>query len=95
MKPEEYVKTLVIYGRMVNIGMDDYGQQYFLEYLADNGELTEVGCGAYETDYVDFAKSFLDYRRYLIEKFGEEEVIKMEKEREERMKRRELNGTSI
>ena len=31
MKQEEYVKTIVVYGKMVNVGMDDYGQQYFIE----------------------------------------------------------------
>jgi hypothetical protein len=36
---------------MVNIGEDDYGQQYFLEYVNKEGKLVEVGCGAYNTDY--------------------------------------------
>ena len=30
MKQEEYVKTIVVYGKMVNVGMDDCGQQYFI-----------------------------------------------------------------
>lgn len=37
---------------MVNVGMDDYGQQFFLEYFdEDTHKLIEVGCGAYNTDY--------------------------------------------
>ena len=43
MKQEEYVKTIVVYDKMVNIGMDDYGQQYFLEYVDETGQLVEVG----------------------------------------------------
>ena len=50
MKPEEYVKTIVYNGHMVNVGLDDAGQQYFLEYTDDQGELTYMGCGAYTTD---------------------------------------------
>ena len=51
MRPEEYVKTIAYNGHMVNIGMDDNGQQYFLEYLDRKGKLTESGCGSYNDDY--------------------------------------------
>ena len=64
MKPEEYVKTIVVYGKMVDVGLDDYGQQYFIEFLNDDGEITEVGCGAYNSNYEDVAKSCIDYERY-------------------------------
>ena len=46
MKTSEYVKTIVVYGKMVNVGMDDAGQQYFIEYVNANGELVEMGCGS-------------------------------------------------
>lgn len=99
MKQEEYVKTIVVYGKMVNIGMDDYGQQYFIEYVNDRGELVETGCGAYNHDYEEVAKWCIDTRRAQIDFYGEEEVLRMEKEREERMKKYEekekLNDTSI
>ena len=98
MKQEEYIKTIVVYGKMVNIGMDDYGQQYFLEFLNDNGELVEIGCGLYNTDYEYAAKSIIDHRKFLIEEWGEEEVLEMERRRAERMKRYEkekLDDTSI
>lgn len=88
MKPEEYIKTIVVYGKMVNVGMDDYGQQYFLEFVDNNGDLVEFGCGAYTFDYESMAKSIIDHRRYQIEIFGEEWVIKTEKEREERLAKR-------
>ena len=89
MKQEEYVKTIVVYGKMVNIGMDDYGQQYFIEYVDNNGDLVEVGCGAYNFDYEDTAKSIVDHRRHSIEIWGEEAVLEMERAREERMKKYE------
>lgn len=50
MKPEEYVTTIVYNGHMINVGNDDYGQQFFLEYV-ENGKLIEKGCGSYNTDY--------------------------------------------
>ena len=89
MKANEYVKTLVVYGKMVNIGMDDYGQQYFIEYVDNNGDLVEVCCGAYVLDYEDVARSIIDPRRYFIEIWGEEAVLEMECAREERMKKYE------
>lgn len=87
MKPNEYIKTIVIYGKMINVGIDDYGQQYFLEYVDDNGELQEVGCGAYNSDIEDVAKTIIDSRRYMIEEYGEEEVLKMEEAKRKRMER--------
>ena len=88
MKQDEYVKTIVVYGKMVNVGMDDYGQQYFIEFVNSKGELEEVGCGAYNFDIEDVAKSIIDHRRYCIEFYGEEEYFQMEKEREERLARK-------
>lgn len=87
MKQEEYVKTIVIYGKMLNVGIDDYGQQYFLEYVDDNGELQEIGCGAYNSDIEDVAKTIVDRRRYMIEEYGEEEVLRIEEEKRKRMER--------
>ena len=87
MKPNEYIKTIVIYGKMINVGIDDYGQQYFLEYVDDNGQLQEVGCGAYNSDIEDVAKTIIDSRRYMIEEYGEEEVLKMEEAKRKRMER--------
>ena len=84
MKDTEYVKTIVVYGKMVNVGLDDYGQQYYLEFVNNQGELEEVGCGAYNFDYEDVAKSIIDHRRYQIEILGEETVIQLEKEKKER-----------
>ncbi len=89
MKRDEYVKTIVVYGKMVNIGMDDYGQQYFIEFVNENGELTEIGCGAYNFDVEDVAKSIIDYERHSREIWGDEEWKEMQKAKEERMKKYE------
>lgn len=89
MKRDEYVKTIVIYGKMVNVGMDDYGQQYFIEFVNENGELIEVGCGAYNFDVEDVAKSIIDYERHSREIWGDEEWEEMQKAKEERMKKYE------
>lgn len=63
MKQEEYIKTIVYNGRMINLGQDDYGQTYIIEYLED-GELKEECVGAYVLDYEDY----IEYR------FGDPEI---------------------
>ena len=51
MKPNEYVKTITYNSHMINIGLDEAGQQYFLEYIDKNGKLIKQGCGTYNHDY--------------------------------------------
>lgn len=63
MKQEEYIKTIVYNGHMINVGIDDYGQTYFIEYVED-GKLKEECIGAYVGDYEDY----IEY------KFGEPET---------------------
>ena len=63
MQQEEYIKTIIYNGRMINIGLSDAGQTYFLEY-AEDGELKEECVGAYVTDYEDY----IEYR------FGDPEI---------------------
>lgn len=98
MKNEEYLKTLIVYGKMVNIGVDDNGQQYFIEFVNSKGELEEVSCGAYNHDYEDIAKITIDYERYCREVRGDEEWQRMQQEKEERLikyEKEKLNGTNI
>ena len=98
MKQEEYIKTIVVYGKMVNVGMDDAGQQYFIEYVNDAGELTELGCGAYNFNYEDVAKTAIDYDRSCKEFWGDKEWEKIQKEKEDKMKKyrkEKLDDTSI
>ena len=53
MKQEEYIKTIVFNNHMINVGIDDNGQTYFIEY-AEDGELKEECIGPYITDYEDY-----------------------------------------
>ena len=57
MKQNEYIKTIVLDGKMINIGLDDYGQCYFFEYVKD-GALKEVSCGTYCPDYMQEIKDY-------------------------------------
>lgn len=57
MKQSEYIKTIVLDGKMINIGLDDYGQCYFFEYVKD-GTLKEVSCGTYCPDYMQEIKDY-------------------------------------
>lgn len=99
MKPQEYVNTIVVYGKMVNIGIDDYGQQYILEYVNDEGKIVLVECGAYNINYEDVAKSYIDYERYSQELWEYETWKQMNEEKEKRLKKYEererLNDTNI
>ena len=58
MKKSEYVKTIVLDGKMINIGLDDYGQCYFFEFVDQNGELKEMCCGTYCFDYMQEIKDY-------------------------------------
>lgn len=53
MKQNEYIKTIIFNGHMINLGNDDNGQTYFIEY-AEDGELKEECIGPYITDYEDY-----------------------------------------
>lgn len=53
MKQYEYIKTIIYNNRMINIGHDDYGQTYFIEYIED-GKLEEECIGSYISDYEDY-----------------------------------------
>lgn len=52
MQRNDYIDTIVYNGHMINIGLDDYGQSYYLEYVNEDGQLVEVSCGTYNTDYM-------------------------------------------
>ena len=63
MKRDEYIKTIIYNGHMINVGLDDNGQTYFIEYVKD-GELKEECVGAYIIGYEDY----IEWR------FGEPEI---------------------
>lgn len=55
MLRNEYIDSFAFGDTLVNIGMDDNGQSYFLEW-ACNGELKQLSCGGYYTNYKEVAE---------------------------------------
>lgn len=66
MLKEEYIETIRIKGKEVDVGLDDYGQCYFFEYKDDNGKLQEICCGSYNPDY---KREIADYFGVKVEDF--------------------------
>lgn len=58
MKKEEYVESLIIDDRIVEVGQDDYGQCYFFNYLDENNNIKSVCCGSYNPYYKDEIAGF-------------------------------------
>lgn len=67
MTDEEYIKTLTVNGQKIDLGLDDYGQQYFIEWEDEEGK-HESGLGAYNLDYMSSILHMFDpdYRRILL-----------------------------
>ena len=84
MKKEEYVETLIVQEKMVNVGIDDYGQCYYFEYVNEKDELVEASCGTYETDYKGY-----------IEEYFTPEVEKLKRRCERYLDRIDLLGNRI
>ena len=57
MKKEEFVTNFAVGDKLISVGLDDYGQCYFIEG-AEDGEIKEESCGSYNTDY----KGYIEYR---------------------------------
>lgn len=58
MKKEEYVESLIINDKIVEVGMDDYGQCYFFNYLDEDNNIKSVCCGSYNPYYKDEIAGF-------------------------------------
>lgn len=63
--PKAYVESVICNGFLVNVFLDDYGQQYFYQYLDKNGKLQEISCGSYNFDYLSAIEYELDYDAWL------------------------------
>lgn len=50
-KNTQFVESIVYNDKLINVYIDDAGQTYLLEYVDDQGNLKEIGCGSYNTDY--------------------------------------------
>lgn len=71
MLKDEYLGTIVVKDTMVNIGKDDYGQQYFYEYYdKDKKEIVEYGCGVYNMDFLEIIYSHFDPKGTRISMYG-------------------------
>ena len=53
MKEDEYIKTFVIGGKEIKLGLDDYGQCYFIEWTDDLGNIQQTGLGTYNFHYME------------------------------------------
>ena len=51
MTSDEYIKTIKVKDLDVDLGRDDYGQSYFIEWVDDEGR-HEIGVGSYNMDYL-------------------------------------------
>lgn len=60
MKKEEFVKHIKVNKYEVDIGLDDYGQCYFFEYKDKRGDIQEVSCGTYNSQYIEYIYCELD-----------------------------------
>ena len=64
MTSDEYIKTIRVKDLDVDLGMDDYGQSYFIEWEDDEGR-HEMSVGSYNTDYLSTILHYCDpeYKR--------------------------------
>ena len=53
MTEQEYIKTLHINGQDIDLGLDDYGQCYFIEWTDNAGKKQDLGLGTYNFRYLE------------------------------------------
>lgn len=58
---KNYFGSYICNKTLVNVYMDDYGQQYYFQFVDSNGELQERCCGAYQFDFETQIEYELDY----------------------------------
>ena len=59
MTKKEFVRTITVCGQKIDIGIDDYGQCYFIEWDDSEGH-HEMGLGAYNFNYIEPIYSMFD-----------------------------------
>lgn len=62
MTKEQYIKTIEVCGTKVDLGLDDYGQCYFIEWIDKNGEKKSAGLGTYNFHYMESIYHMFDER---------------------------------
>lgn len=82
MSKDEYIKTISVCGQKIDVGIDDYGQCYFIEWDDEDGH-NEDCLGAYNFNYVEsiyarFDKEYKSLLRKVIckKEMTEDEVAK-------------------
>lgn len=91
MKPEEYIKTITVNDQQVDLGIDDYGQCYFIEWT-DNSGTHEMSLGTYNTRFMEDILYIFDseYQRIMQRVFLDEalteEDLKLKEHYEELIK---------
>ena len=76
MKKEEYIGSITTLNNIkVDVGIDDYGQQYIFEFKRD-GELQEYGCGAYNMCWLNELLYIVDKEGYLQNKYDYAKLYK-------------------
>lgn len=53
MDTNQYIKTFTINGHEIKLGLDDYGQCYFIEWTDENGNKQDTGLGTYNFHYME------------------------------------------
>ena len=72
MLDTDYIETLHILGKDVKVGLDDNGQCFYFEYTDDDGNEQQIGCGTYNTQYLEEIYGYFDPMGTTISIFGKE-----------------------
>lgn len=76
MTKEEYIGTIELNGIKVDVGIDDYGQQYFFEFINKYGEKETLGCGAYNINFLDDIIFIVDRQGFFEQRYDYDELYK-------------------
>ena len=76
MTKEEYIGTIELNNIKVDIGIDDYGQQYFFEFINEDGETESLGCGAYNLNFLAEIIYIVDEKGYHENKYDYDKIYK-------------------
>lgn len=60
MTNEEYFKSFFINNKEIKLGIDDYGQCLFIEFINGNNEIETISLGTYNLNYMEEIYSIFD-----------------------------------
>ena len=74
MRKEEYKGSITTLNNIkVDVGIDDYGQQYFIEFEKDR-KIEEIGLGTYNIWFMNDLLYLVDKENYLNGEYTEEYI---------------------